>query len=396
MAVHSRSQRSTGVALDPDHEALLRVALLPRDETRNVWRDVEPRLSQALFDDPRAVKIMPLVARALVSADIDAATRDRMKGIARHNFAGNRMLLADAGRALTALADRGVAGMTLEGAPLVTGYYDDASLRSVVSLDLLVAPTSVASAVSGLTAAGWRCTPPDRHLLRRKAGMWCHAPDHRVPVVLRWRLVPWLDRRGSGQDPELWQRAQHLEVSGQSTLAPCPEDLLLHIVLLAFERGWHHVPEWVMDAAMVLRRTPEFDWDYFARRVVEGHVTAPLADAMAYAERLVGLAVPEDVLRMLAGAPRSRSEHRRYERASRPISGRRQAVLGQFDDLWTRWSRSHGNLTTSARLRAMVPFLLGATNVDHLAAVPLVVAHRRVAAARRRADHVPNGHYART
>lgn len=373
--------RRPGAALGAVEEALLRVALLPPDETPAAWRALEPQLTQAVFDDARSVQLVPLVARALTRAGIGFPDAARVRGIARHTFVANQMLLADAATVLAILGEAGVPAVALKGVPLVVRYYDDASLRSMVDFDILVREPDVVRARDALQRAGWRCTRRVRpDFLRRGAELALRMEGRPGQLDLHWRLIPWVDRNGGNDYPELWRDAQPIDVYGRSALAPGAPDLLLHLVLHAFRSGWRNVPRWVADATMVLRGTPDFDWEGFTRRVVAGRLSAPVEDALRYAARLVRLPVPDDVLAALAATDRGALRRRRYAVACRAVTGVRRPLVGQLPDLRVLWARRYLNLTASARLRAAVPFVLAATDADRLVSVPGVVVRNRRAA----------------
>jgi hypothetical protein len=367
------------VQLRPVDEQLLRVALLPTGEVPAAWTELRQQFAPEELDDGRVVQLTPLVVDALVRAGVDDPELGRMRGIRRHTFFAQQLLRADLVAALDVFEAAGVRSLALKGVPLVLEHYDDVSLRPMWDVDLLIDADRVLDALAALRAAGWRNAYPEReHVVRVYSEAQMRSPDGRTELDVHWRLVPWVDRHAGAADPELWAAAHSLDVDGRSTLAPAPEDLVLHVILHAFRTGWRVVPRWVADVAMVLRRLQEvFDWDRFVHRATQGRIVPPVLDALDFACELVPLPVPDDARRALRAAPVDRIEAYRYQVASRLRTGARLPVLGELGDLRVLWARHTLNVPFLARTTALPDFLVARTRAPGLWQVPsTVLTHR--------------------
>ena len=325
-------------------------------------------------------ELLPLVGHALARAGVDDPGLGRARGLRRHTFVTNELLVEQLCSALEVLDAAAVPTLVLKGIPLAHSYYPHVGLRPMGDVDVLVPRDAARIAVAALGAAGWHADRPLPNDFRdRYAEAHLRREGRRHPLDLHWRLVPWIDRRGHGQEEGLWAAARCFEIAGRSSLAPSPDDLLMHVILHAFRSGWAAVPRWVADVAMIVRSAGDaMNWDRFVERALRGAVASPVRDALDYAVAVAELAVPAGVVQTLGGARRRRSFERRYAIGSRPLTSMRSPVTGQLDDVRTIWSRHTVNMTVISRARYLRPFVLARTGTDDLRSLPGVVRrHRR-------------------
>ena len=116
--------------------------------------------------------------------------------------------------------------------------YPEIGLRPMEDVDVLVEPGRAREAIAALERAGWPATPvvedPNavpygEQMLHQVAcrGEGGHAID------LHWRFVPWVARDGVATRSALLGVCVPLDVAGHPTLSPCPDDLLLLVILHA-------------------------------------------------------------------------------------------------------------------------------------------------------------------
>ncbi len=281
------------VFASPFHLRILRVALLPPDQAIPEWELLRKQLDLDTLWDPDAIRLLPLVYRALVTAGSEDPDLARLKGVVRRAWYDNQRLFHGVGTALDALEAAGVRAMLLKGVPLALQCYPEVGLRPMEDVDVLVEPGRAAEAIAVLEQAGWpsdskRDRPWDlpygEQMLHQ---VNCRSADG-FPIDLHWRYVPWVARDGSGQDPGLWARARPIDVVGHHALAPSPDDLLLLVILHGYRAGWATAPRWIADTTYLLRTLgPELDWDRFVARTVHGHLVEPVRDALEFVARAV-------------------------------------------------------------------------------------------------------------
>ena len=367
---------SSGPHVVPFHEQILRTALLPIERTRDEWAKLAARTDDLWTPD--ADQLLPLLSRALVTARVDDAVVTRLMQTARHAWVDNQLTFERLDAALEILQGADIRTLALKGVPLALRHYPDPSLRPMLDFDLLVRAERAADAVVALGRAGWTAEfDLVEDFVARTSEVPLRSPDGRAVLDLHWRLVPWVGRAWTADDPALWQDATPLAVGGHTTLAPADHDLLLHVILHAFRSGWARVPRWVADVVVLVRRSDALDWDRFVSRVFRGHLALPVADALGYVAATFEAPVPDDVLGALGRVRSSRRERRKYRRAEQDLVMRRHWLFGEASDLRTGWARVSVNYAPIASICSIWPFLRGRAHVDRLWTLPFVIARRR-------------------
>lgn len=372
----------SGPRLAPFHEQILRVALAPPDRAVEEWERL--RAGGGDLWDSSASQLLPLLSRALVGAGVDDPDLPRLQTRARSAWFDNQLLFRRLGAALEVLDAAGVTTLALKGVPLALRHYPDASLRPMLDFDLLVDPEAAPAAVAALRNAGWTVEwALDPDFVARTSEVPCRSPDGHGILDLHWRLVPWVGRSWSAADPASWKAAVPLTVGDQATLAQAPHDLLLHVILHAYRSGPAEVPRWVADVVVLLRSAGDaLDWDRFVERVLGARLALPVAAALSYVSVTFEAPVPGSVLARLSGVRSTRREIHKHHIAQQPITKVRDRLFGEARDLRTSWARGSVNFSRTGALRSLGPFLHGRTHVDHVWALPLVVAGRRIHRAR--------------
>jgi hypothetical protein len=185
-----------GRAVDAE---VARVALGPSEQTATRWAALRARHSPDALDDGRVYPLLPLVGEALTTAGVADPDLGRMRGLRRHTFVTQQLLLADLIGALDVLEEVGARALLLGGVPLALLHYPDPSLRPTAEAEVLVSVDAVDAVVGALERAGWVRSGgggggarPARDLTRRLSSLRFVAPAERCTLVLHWRLVPWL------------------------------------------------------------------------------------------------------------------------------------------------------------------------------------------------------------
>jgi hypothetical protein len=370
------------VFASPFHMRILRVALLSPDESVPEWEILRKRLELDTLWDPDAIKLLPLVYRALVTAGVEDPDLERLKGVVRRAWYDNQRLFHGVGAALDALEAAGVRAMLLKGVPLVVQCYPEVGLRPMEDVDVLVEPDRAADAVVALERAGWPSdSTRDRPWNLPFGEQMLHQVNCRsangFPIDLHWRYVPWIARDGSGQDPGLWAGARPLDVVGHRALSPSPDDLLLLVILHAYRAGWATAPRWIADTTYLLRALGhELDWDRFLERTVHGHLVEPVRDALEFVADQFDAPVPPAPLQTLRSTRVGRWEQHRHRLASREVTGERRALFGELDDARTGWARWSLNLTPVATARSLPLFVTRRLGLERPSEVPAAVARR--------------------
>lgn len=212
----------------------------------------------------------------------------------------------DLGRALEALAARGIVPVLLKGAHLASSIYPSPAHRPMGDLDLLVRFDELEAAEAALLAIGYATDRTDTitDFCRRSHQIPTLKADGHLPIELHWTIA--IPADGVTVDTDgLRGRVQLATIDGRTAGVLAPEDLLLHICLhggrshLFGEKGF-----WpLLDIRAILWRHGEgFDWDAFAARAVAWNVAAATFVLLELAAAHAHVAVPAAVRAQLRPA----------------------------------------------------------------------------------------------
>jgi hypothetical protein len=331
---------------------LLRAALLRGPEGVQAWQRWK---ATALLGrlDAASVRLLGQLWRNLQKngVDVDDRLLEAFRQYYRRTWYGNHLRLRDAGVVLVALRDRGIEPMLLKGAALVVGYYGDAGARPMEDVDILVRGDDAVAAAASLRELGWiapqAITP--RHI--RATHAMAFTGPRGGQVDLHWHLLP--ESCWAGADAPLWERSAVLGVAGVDVRVMEPADQLFHCC--AHGVRWEPVTplRWIADAAMVLARAPDLDWDRVAAASERHQLTLPVGDALDYLRSELGLAVPPRTVERLRGVRVSASDRLAHRWRTRP-AGR---FVGRLPEHWLRYRRLRGRRRTGEPSIGFVDYL---------------------------------------
>lgn len=349
-------------------ELLLRAALLSGGEATQAWIEARPRLDIDRLE-VGSYSLLPLVYRQLQEAELAEPLLPRLRGIYRHTWSKNQVVLNELRAVADTLASAGVEPLVIGGAARLA-YYPELGLRTLTEFELLVPPHDVERS---LRALGWHGDGVPPRVLRGRSALRVETAKHR-PFGLHWRLLPEYAAEG---DESFWRGARTIELPDVDSLALAPADELLHVCAGGARTAlWANV-QWIADAAVILRTT-EVDWDGLVRQAEERRASPRLREALAYLVQLLDAPVPAGVLSRL-----ERFEMTRRDAFAHRVSGSGGRLLGEFPRTLAGYIRSgDGPLRSVVGLPS---FLRGAWNVERGWQLPLVVARKGAAtiAARR-------------
>ncbi|WP_159078793.1 nucleotidyltransferase family protein [Orrella marina] len=101
-------------------------------------------------------RMLPLLHHNLVRLKIDDPVMPRLRGVHRYSWCEARRRELMTVRAVSALQASGIACMALKGLALSQDYYEDAALRPMQDIDLLVRIETVTDTLKCLSAQGWK------------------------------------------------------------------------------------------------------------------------------------------------------------------------------------------------------------------------------------------------
>ena len=216
----------------------------------------------------------------------------RLKGIYRHFWVRNQMILAGKGALLGALEEAGIPTLMLKGAALTAVVYRDGGVRPMNDFDVLVPEHRALPAMEILEKRGWI---PEFHDHRALVAS-LHACHFRHPregnLDLHWRVMHAASRRAG--DDLFWKRSVPLEWQGVRTRVLSTEDQLLH----ACEHGprFDLVPplRWLADVWCTVRTSEgAVDWERLRSGARLRKLILPVRDSLVWLERHIGPVLPD-------------------------------------------------------------------------------------------------------
>lgn len=360
----ARSGPGRALAPTAAQRLLLRAALLDGPEGREAW-EVWRRETDIERLDPGSQRLLPLLYRTARSYAADDPLLDRLKGVYRHTWSANGLLLLDAGRVLRALVRAGVHVVALDGTALVVRYYQDRGARAADSIAVLVSPDDVPMAAGVLAEEGWRSDPPDLPGAGPYTSQARLVGGHRA-VDLLWDPFP--EGCGPGIGDEFRASSEPGEVAEVACRLLSPTDELLRTCVRAAR--WEEIPSFrrLADAQVILRTAgARVDWDRLADHAVRVGVVLPVLAALSLVREVLDAPVPADTLRRLQHARVSAGDRleQRLREAPRPH-------LGRLPDLLFRYRRLAGPGPAGSRQPGLVRYLQGAWGVRRGWQLPFV------------------------
>ena len=224
--------------------------------------------------DEGSQRLLPSLYLRLKAAGVDHPWLSLMQAQHRRWYFRNRLLIRRGLAVVRKLAREGIPCLLLKGAALAPRYYADLGERPMGDFDILVPEATPPAAVQALLTA-------DGGLRLRERALHAHAYRDRggFECDIHWHLMPELSYGGSGAP--LWERAEPMELEGESCRTLSPEDHVYH--LLAHGLRVSDVPplRWIVDTATVLLATPQFDWSRLLDQVVRSATIYPVAAGLS-------------------------------------------------------------------------------------------------------------------
>lgn len=315
---------------------LLRATFLSGDEGLSAFETWKSQIDMADHPDFGSFRLLPFLFHHLKAQDIDDPVMMKLKGIARRNWYKNQHFFRTWAPQLQALHKAGIECMLLSDPALALDYYGDFALESEADLAILVPTEQARPAIKQLQTLGWRPKyhRPDALLEPHQPAKSMHvfrdAPGRRIH--LHWHLLPAC--RTAEAEADFWGGAIETKVHDVPVRILNPADQILYSCVED-----HFIIEptdflRAIDGMLMIRTTPDFDWDRLLSQAEKYHLVMPLLEVMRYIQDTLDEPLPPSVWQRLRSLPISRQERFEYSlKSSRLLWWRR------FWEIWFDYRR---------------------------------------------------------
>jgi hypothetical protein len=342
---------------------------------------VRPGFDLDLLEDG-SYTVVPLLHRNLQELGIGDSDVGRLRGIYRHTWSRNQLLLERLGVAIDALTASDVEPLSLGGPIRALRYYGDAGLRPTDIIELLVRPSEHGRALTVLGEFGWKPAREAAHQPQDPA--YLVHEDSRL--VVRTRALADTGAPDSSLMDAAWKATEEVDLKGRRARVPNPSAELLCIVLDGAVGRPRRNIQWVADATLLLRAAQsEVDWQLVLEEALAASLALRLRDALGYVSEAVEAPVPPEIIAKLHETPTTRRETLAHR-----LSGSTGVIAGDFPRTTARYLRTTPDRGPIGILAGFPAFLADTWGLGSAWHVPATALSKATAGLRRRrtpADH---------
>lgn len=205
---------------------------------------------------------------------------------------------------LHAFREANIPLMVLKGPALAYTIYPRPRLRTYHDIDVLISPQDLSQAHELLTQMGYafyeefRANVIDNkrtgyNYLKKHAASW-------LEVLIELHTAPHPSEIGTQFDVAvLWEKAQPLEIQGESVLTMDPVN---HLLYLCWHYRFHGFTRllWLYDLVMMVRATDAaMDWDTLVQAAQDQRLATTLYYCLSWCRDLFGVDIPAQVFTRL-------------------------------------------------------------------------------------------------
>ena len=236
----------------PRERLLLRAALLDGHAALEAWSRWKEALGGTPEPSVSAPALRPLLYRNLFRLGVEDPLAASWEPAYRRTLYRNQLMLQEAAPLIRSLEDAGIETLLLKGTALILRYYEDAGLRPMADLDVMVRRDQLPLACERLATQSWVSPQqPDPTTLAAAHSAPFNRPGA-SPLDLHWRLLE--DEAPAPGDQALWARAAPVELFGVPTRALGATDQLLHVLAHGSRWSADRSHRWLADASVLLSR----------------------------------------------------------------------------------------------------------------------------------------------
>ena len=257
---------------------------------------------QDLVACAREHRIAPLLFERIVqqAVPVAAETNDELGKEYDRNLLRS---LANATELVTVLKDfeqRGISAMPFKGVVLASSIYGSLNLRPAGDLDLLIFEQDIKRASAALRERGYQLTTraleDGSPAFDNYHEFHFERPSDGMVLEIRWKLELQPRFRHDLGLGWLWPHRRTAKLGGVEVPDIDPERLLLILSMHGSKHVWSRLI-WVCDIAKLLETRSSIDWRLVTAEARRVGLWRSVALGVILAQRICGIAIPEDVRR---------------------------------------------------------------------------------------------------
>lgn len=246
--------------------------------------------------------VAPLIIHNLVTNSLDSQVPqphlERLNQIYNNTLYRNVILSAELENVLSVFRQHGIAAITLKGTILAEHLYGNPGLRTIVDIDILVKPEELPLANSLLLEMGYRQSVPSLG--------WDHH-FHEAPFYKQAQFPLFIELHWNMDDPklvtipqeEIWNRAQPIQVQGETTKGLSPEDNILFLSNHLTKQEDQLLKNLCDITELIKKYNGVLDWDYIIDSAHSWGIEAAVYYSLKRSRELLGALVSVSAIRAL-------------------------------------------------------------------------------------------------
>ena len=357
------------------HALLIKAALLEGREARAAWDQWQATHDLDLADT-ESYALLPQVYKNLQNQGVEDNLFKKVKGIYRHTWCKNRLLVEEMVLLLRSLEEIGISTLTLNGTMMSTAFTSDFGLYPLEKGEIVIPNGKIVETIKCLQRLGWSSwVPVPESYLGKKGTLPCkNSKGHHCVIrchVLENYLQPAAEQYfGSHRSETQWEES-HIHV-----LTPTAHLLKLLVDGAGYAGGV--TPRWVTDVYRTISLHPsDIDWKELLNEVKSWSLTLPLQYHLKNFVSIVNPGLSTALLQNISDLPSTKMEALEYAAQFKRTSGK-EGLLSRLSVHWCQYVRTEGDGNVVGKVMGFAGYLKKTWNVSHIWKIPIYGIFRSV------------------
>ena len=354
--------------LTPKQVLLLKAALFKGNDAQTAWNEWKSVESLDFIDEESYV-LLPQVYKNLLSRGIESRELNKLKGIYRHTWCKNTILIEQVIPLLQRLKEVGIPTLILNRASLITAYANDIGLMPLTRVDIAIQKEHSGEVVKWFHQLGWSSWEMEpektlstrgRILLKGAKGEFCQIHSQILETYINPRA-----------DQYFWKHVSQSQWSNFTISNLNPNAYLLKSVIDGAESDSGISPIWVTEVYRLLSLTqPKVDWEEVLDQVQRLSLTIPFKRHVQQAVDVVDLHLSPDLFKYIENLSSTKLEELEYAAKVSRCSNE-GGLLSRLSIHWCHYGRTESEGGRIQRILGFMGYLQKSWHLKHLWQMPL-------------------------